>query len=146
VSLVPGVGDGAFRAQRNIPTGVYMIGVADFNGDGNPDVVLHREKGPAILLANGDGTFHEVATNLTWCGAESNAPDCGLFPLLFSDFNGDGKADVAFPSYSFDSFSFVVALAVRLGAGDGPFGDPVFHTTIPDGPLRVVDLNGDGKP
>lgn len=118
---------------------------ADFNGDGNADLAvsnfgsLSTNLGGnlAIFLGNGDGTFKT--------GATVNAGPTPV-PMAASDFNGDGKIDLAVGSLTAVSFN-KGAIEVLLGNGDGTFGEP---SQIPllDVPASIValDLNGDGKP
>lgn len=67
----------------------------------------------------------------------------GAFPqsVALADVNGDGHSDVLTANREDDSAT------VRLGAGDGTFGDPVHYATDPE-PLfvRAADLDGDDRP
>src|SRR5579864_5116786 len=56
--------------------------VADFNGDGKPDILTGDG---TMNLGNGDGTF----TN----GTQVEVPD-GLQVVAVADFNGDGRPDL----------------------------------------------------
>ena len=93
------------------------VAVADFNGDGKPDLVyniLQPAPTGGVSIGNGDGTFQP--------GLELSYPASG--PFLVGDFNGDGKADLIF------SESF----AVYLGNGDasGTFGSPIKEVGAPE--------------
>jgi len=114
-------------------TGPTQLAVADFNGDGHPDVVVANGGNNTIgvLLSKGDGTFQapvstSVACNPTWVAA--------------GDFNGDGHDDVV-----------VVAPAcgpnvdVLLGNGDGTFTSKTTFTFSNPQTVSVGDFNGDGK-
>ena len=114
-------------------TGATHLAVADFNGDGHPDVVVANGGNNTIgvLLSKGDGTFQapvstSVACNPTWVAA--------------GDFNGDGHEDVV-----------VVAPAcgpnvdVLLGNGDGTFTSKTTFTFSSPQTVAVGDFNGDGK-
>jgi hypothetical protein len=107
--------------------------LGDFNGDGRPDVVFCNGDSPGglfVLLGTGDGAFQ------TPIATESD-PAYGL--MAVSDFNGDGKLDLAVPIKS--------GLMVFLGKGDGSFHDPIQRGGGP-GPAGVFvgDFNRDGKP
>jgi hypothetical protein len=131
----------------------HALAVADFNGDGIPDVAVaswnvdadgHPTAGDvSILLGDGDGTFHEATDG----GGRPLRFPVGVNPvaMVASDFNHDGHADLALtcrgdpndPS----SFSSIVVL---LGNGDGtlrPAWQVAAHTS--DG-LVAGDFNGDG--
>jgi len=93
--------DGAtvgFQAAVNYPvgTGPRAVASADFNGDGKADLavansgvlnsVLIDDGGISVLLGNGDGTFQP---------ANSFAAGKNPIAIAASDFNRDGKADLA---------------------------------------------------
>ena len=59
-----------------------------------------------------------------------------------SDFNGDGKLDIAFCNQS--------QIGIMLGNGDGTFQSPVFYTADSTSQglftFAIGDINSDGKP
>ena len=75
---LPGPGVASFQGQQIYPTGLTPrgIGVADFNGDGLPDLAVTNASSTvvSVLLGNGDGTFqpqqtYQVAHESLWnCG------------------------------------------------------------------------------
>jgi hypothetical protein len=83
-----GHGDGTFTTGTpvSLPNGVSFLAVADFNGDGKPDVLEQGTGTLLVLLGNGDGTF-QTAPISTPSGAN-------LIFVAAGDLNGDGKADV----------------------------------------------------
>jgi hypothetical protein len=99
--------------------------VADFNGDGKPDLL---NSDGAMNLGNGDGTFTPG----------TSVSGSSLPVLAVADFNGDGKADLLEQGTG--------TLLVLLGNGDGTFQSPV---STPSGStltaVIAVDLNGDGR-
>lgn len=132
---MPGNGDGTFGAAITTPTSGTIEGgplvVADFNGDGIPDLVC----GQNVFLGNGDGTFKLSAT-LSAANEVYGQP-------VAADFNGDGIIDLAITSGS----SGPGVVSIFLGNGDGTFGSPVGFTAGND-PVwaGLGDFNGDGKP
>src|SRR5437899_3121815 len=64
-------------------TSPNYLAIADFNGDGKPDVSLVTDAGINVYLGNGNGTFQ--ATQLTGFASLGN--------ITTADFNGDGKLD-----------------------------------------------------
>jgi hypothetical protein len=126
-----GNGDGTFHPGPGVLDGNPLL-VADFNGDGSPDVLLTNVFGQlAVALSRGDGTF---------------APDmpisATLIPqsILTGDFNGDGRMDLLGES------TIGSQIEVLPGNGDGTFG-PVIKTPVgAPGPVTAAaDFNGDGK-
>jgi hypothetical protein len=148
VSVLLGNGDGTFRPVVDLALGrLAAIGVADFNSDGIPDLVVNGEAtlaaGPiptTLLLGNGDGTFRAFQTDTLM-----NFPEPLIFGPAFTvgDFNGDGKPDVAVASGA--------NISVFVNAGTTS-PSPTFAeiAEFPAGfnssSVVVGDLNGDGKP
>ena len=124
LSYAAGLGDGTFRALINTPNGQspQAISVADLNGDGLADAILYDPKGkPVVFLSQGDGRFIPVPNAL---------PAAPGF-IVTTDFNGDGKNDVASISPG------AVAMSVSDPAVNGP--DPAVN-----GAVTVFTGNGDG--
>jgi len=143
VSFLLGNGDGTFRSAVNYATGLgpSAVAVGDFNGDGKPDLAVanagivtnftyYTNGSVSVLLGNGDGTFQP---GVNYGGGLSP------FSLVVSDFNGDGRPDIAVTSHNGN-------VSVLLGNGDGTLQAPV-NLAAGSEPsfVEVGDFNGDGK-
>jgi len=126
VNVHLGLGDGKFQS----PIGTSLqyptrAAVADFNGDGIPDVALNASA-RVILLGNGDGTFR----------TGGSLPAQFEF-LVAGDFNGDGKQDLG--------ATFLGSVEILLGNGDGTFKPPSPVRTGQTQKLLAADFNSDGR-
>ncbi len=113
------------------------VAVADFNRDGNPDVVTAGNEGISVLLGNGDGSLQSAVTY-------SVAPATSAQTMRVGDFNGDGIPDVI-ASAALASGNY--ALFVFLGKGDGTFQAPLISaaTGLYYNVFAVGDFDGDGR-
>jgi hypothetical protein len=146
VSVLLGNGNGTFQRRLDYATGAGAISVAvrDFNGDGKADLGVTNYPVPgyggfvSILLGNGDGTFQ---THVDY--AVGNYPTS----VAVSDFNGDGKPDLAVTNAVLDASADNSVVSVLLGNGDGTFQTHVdYETGVNPASVAVGDFNGDGKP
>jgi hypothetical protein len=124
-SVLLGNGDGTFQPGRTIGTGVLRV--ADFNGDGKPDLLC---AGLTVRLGNGDGTF---GSPISTPAVQNFTPLSFAGAIAVGDFNGDGKLDVAHTSAWHDAFGMVW---VWMGNGDGTFR-PQFRMTC--FPMEATD-------
>ena len=106
VTVMLGNGDGTFAAPINSGTaaGPSAPAVADFNGDGKPDVAVSDAGSVYILLGNGDGTFKPQIGYAA-----------GATGIALADFNADGNVDLATANTLTNDAS------ILLGNGDGTF-------------------------
>ena len=136
VSILLGNGDGTFQqpAEFSATTTTDYPGgevtIADFNGDGRPDLAVAGPSysGFAVLLGKGDGTFAQSFA-VPGCAPNMLCSGAAGYPLGVGDFNGDGKLDII-TSYGFGQQRG----AVLLGNGDGTFHE-LAGQTFSDGTL-----------
>jgi hypothetical protein len=125
----------------------WAVAVADFNGDGKPDIVVSNHSGSiGVLLGKGGGSF-QTAVAYSTGGLYSHS-------IAVADLNKDGKVDLVISNDFCPSLNDS-CLSVLLGNGDGTFQS---ETTYDAGgypyasgpgisiPIFIADLNGDGKP
>jgi len=121
--------------QTFLLNGAGPVFVADFNGDGKPDLLTQGYYQVAILFGNGAGTF-QPASYIT-----PNEGPGYLRGVVVGDFNGDGKLDVAVAVSDHK-----LMLVILLGNGDGTFETlPGFKIENNPSFLTAADMNGDGK-
>jgi uncharacterized protein (TIGR03437 family) len=131
-----GNGSGGFGAPTSYALNQFPsdLVVADFNNDGKLDVAaLNFQPGVLVLLNNGAGGLGTPST--------VNLPSGFNSALRFgaSDFNQDGKADLAVLG---GSSEFIVL----LGNGTGGFTlQPVSNALFSAQALSLGDFNGDGR-
>lgn len=131
-------GAGMFCVVKNTSVGNLPIGlaVADFNGDGIPDIAVANSGDSTvnILIGNGDGTFTIPASPYK-TGPAGSTP----WGVAVADINRDGKPDLVVANSGNNT------MAVLIGNGDGTFRDPQPYP-VDQTPRDVVavDLNRDG--
>jgi FG-GAP-like repeat len=138
ITILLGKGDGTFTTGASYDIapgyGAAPVAAADFNHDGNLDLIAICGYQVCVLLGNGDGTFGSpVAYNAG--GSYRNPPTA----LAIGDVNHDGKLDVVATILN-------NVIAVLLGNGDGSFLSPSTYTDK-DAPTAVLlaDFNRDGN-
>jgi FG-GAP-like repeat len=140
VAVQFGTGGGTFvRQPVQSPYGTApatadapAVAVADFNGDGNADVVVTHpsDDALAVLLGNGDGSFQ---------APQAVALDDAR-AVAVGDFNGDGRQDLVASSGVADE---VVLFLGAPGNADAFVRGQAVELAGVTG-LKVADLNADG--
>ncbi|MEH2051545.1 beta strand repeat-containing protein [Nostoc sp.] len=119
----------------------YSIVVADFDKDGNPDLVTVNKSSQSVsvLLGRGDGSF-KPASNLSVVGFNGLNP----YSVAVADFDKDGKLDLVTANNSSNNISVLFGDS----KGTGTFGPAVnFALESASAPISVAvgDFNKDGK-
>jgi hypothetical protein len=139
--ILYGNGDGTFSSEVDLldTGGVKSIVARDLNGDGKPYLAVSRDAMVSLYFAQANGTWSSPVDYPMQAGVAGWSGVGGSF--LFSDFNGDGKVDLA------GADTLTNSVIVRLGKGDGTFATLMNYPTG-DQPYSVFlrDLDGDGKP
>ena len=138
VAVLLGNGDGTFAAPTLSTAGYspISIAVADFNGDGIPDLAVanYGDDTVSIIIGNADGLFPVSASSNIAVGSEPMS-------VVVGDFNSDGIPDLAVANSGSNT------VTILLGKGDGTFSQTA-NGTVGVGSMPVslaaVDLNGDG--
>ncbi len=145
---------GLVSSQRPATIPGSSPAVADFNGDGIPDIALWNEtvsgkQSLDVWLGKGDGSFTLASSYPQYLSQP--------LALVAGDFNQDGIQDLALGYQCYESTScsssvygvYAGGLLVLLGNGDGTFSllNVNFDTSkSPIFGLAVGDFNGDGIP
>ena len=111
------------------PSAVQILS-ADFDRDGNLDVVWRGVGSLTVAYGNGAGQFTNPVVILPRTGT-------GFFNIALGDFNSDGFPDVA--AYT-GSSSVPLAIDVYLSTGGSRTFTPVFGTTL--APIFVNSIQG----
>jgi hypothetical protein len=139
-------GDGTFVAPVEFTTGQGPVGIviADFTGDGKPDVITANYGGSSISilrhngLAGGSAGFLPPVSYSTTNHAEK---------IAVADVNGDQILDVVTGGQV--GTTFAASLAVMINTGNGVFAAPVVYDAAPGGrfgstAVALADLDNDG--
>jgi FG-GAP-like repeat len=148
IQFLLGKGDGTFLAAQSFPgvggtslnAGTPTFALADFNGDGYPDLVAPPPGGGAALglyLGSSTGAF----------ASPSGIASLGFNPsmMISADTDGDGKADVI----ALGSSLAVLRSLGSASAGPSSFAPakiyalPAVTGSVKN--LAVGDVNGDGR-
>ena len=136
LEIFPGTPTGSFGApiKTTITFTPQSIALADFDGDGNLDVVASGSFGTFLNLFRGDGTGALLAP------ITISTPSTPLL-VAAGDFNGDQVPDLVL-THSGAPWD----VTIMKGNGDGTFQpEQQLATNLATGQVAVVDLNGDGK-
>jgi len=126
------------RFQVPVSDHPFQVAIADFNGDGHPDLAFLSAHSIVVLAGKGDGTFSPLATIPTPTPAPPN--DQNAKSIAAADFDHDGRADIAFLDDAGN-------INVYLASAGGHFAAPVSYPAgLANPQIRTADLNRDGNP
>ena len=138
ITVAKGNPDGTFGAPSlvaSVPPNANLATIADYNGDGIPDLVFLTPVGIAAVLGRGNLTYSAPIS--TVAGVLSNP----FFPpadLAAGDFDNNGHNDLA--------MGVDGGVLILLGNGNGSFASADFYDvgqTV--GTAAVADFDGDGR-
>jgi hypothetical protein len=148
VTILLGNGMGSFSQPAGSPVGAgsvpRSVTAGDFNLDGNPDLAVADSNflgTLTILLGNGTGGFSQPASSPFSVG---NAPQW----VAASDFNLDGKPDLAVVNASSNNVTILLNTCTALPCGNTNFMQPAGSPVgVGGGPnsVAVADFNSDGR-
>ncbi|PWV56398.1 FG-GAP-like repeat-containing protein [Chitinophaga sp. S165] len=133
----------SFAAKADIPTGLlpYSISIADFDGDGKPDIVTTTQQAAIVSIhrnTSNSGTFSFATKIDVAVKAESSGVTTG-------DVDGDVKTDIAVSHSS--GFSILRNISGTGAISFAPEVDyPIFNTLYGPWDITMGDLDGDAKP
>jgi hypothetical protein len=146
-----GSGDGTFQAptwQSPVPLVPDSVAIADFNGDGVPDLLLGYSEGmgvfvssAAIALGNGAGTFN-LASNAQIPVYTSSQPNNNGIIVRVADLDQDGKPD----ALTADRLAGVITVELNNGTTIASGSKYTFTAAPGVCDMATGDLNGDGMP
>ena len=139
LSVLPGVGDGTFRAARTYPIagpssrGIipFALSLGDFDGDGDSDAVSGGVESVTILKNDGRGRYRATGSNFV--GFDIACTKVG-------DVDEDGRPDIVATGTG------TLNAQVLLGRGDGSFrrGPSLFARGFGSQCFSMGDLERDG--
>jgi hypothetical protein len=139
-------GNGTFAAPVEFTTGQGPVGIviADFTGDGKPDVITANYGGSSISILRHNGLTGNAAGFLP---PVSYSTTNHAEKIAAADVNGDGILDVVAGGTVGGGFD--ATLAVMINTGNGIFAPPVVYDPAPGArfdstAVALADLDNDG--
>jgi hypothetical protein len=145
-----GVSNPSFTAQQTfaVGSGPDAVAVADFNGDGRPDLVVVNGSSSgtvSVLLNTAAAGASDPSFTAQQTFAVGSLPDA----VAVADFNGDGRPDVAVANYTVNanvSLSVLENTTAALSAVASFAAQQTFYAGSNPAALAVAELGIDGRP
>jgi hypothetical protein len=127
--------------------GPGQVVIADFDGDGKPDLAVNSGVDHTIYIYRNISTNGFLTTNSFAPPVVLQLGTGGEWGMVAADVDGDGKPDLVFLDYNSNVVSVLQNLCTPGIITTNSFGPRVNFTvgSNPEG-VAVQDLNGDGKP
>jgi len=128
LSVAFGDGHGNFtRARDYVGTGEsYSLAIADFNGDGKPDVVTSNTTTDTTTVYLNDGSGSFGFPQGAYVGLGTGGINVPITPVSFADLTGNGKPDVLLLD---EDYGGEYIAAAMLNDGTGRFSGPITSDT-----------------
>jgi hypothetical protein len=133
--------DGSFAGyQLSLQGIIYAIAIADFDGDGRPDIAVCGTPDLGLAVFFDDGAVVADAGGAPEFFAPVSLAGSPCFQMIATRFTSGGPAGLAFIGDSEDSN----AVQVMLGVGDGGFLPWSVNPVTGPSWIRAADFNNDG--
>ncbi len=133
LSISRGDGSGNFLPETTLfeSSESIQFGLADFNADGRPDILLSPNPQSMLLLLSDSVSGFRAPLEVS-IGSNLSGFEIG-------DLNGDGLLDIV-TSYAIRGY-----VGVLLGEGSGVFREGIYTTILEGRIIALVDVDGDRK-
>jgi hypothetical protein len=125
----------------------YSLAIADFNGDGHPDVVTANQDADSAVVFVNDGQGGFAGPRGSWIGETLGPINAPLSNPMSVDIDGDGKPDLVLMEWNIPPDNNY-QLTVLLNQGSFNFSAPIQSDAVPFefGDFVLADFRGTGLP